>query len=284
MAYSPERENPGGTGDEELETASIPKLVGGVDSNSTLLAAALYRCGGFRSVIEVKSSRVAECAKLLENIFRVVNIALVNELKLIFEKLDVDIWDVLDAAETKPFGFKRFNPGPGVGGHCIPIDPFYLTWKAKEVGQRCEFIEISGLVNAAMPRHVVRKVQSALNDDGKAVKGSKVLLLGVAYKKNVDDLREAPSLQIWEELLDLKAEVTYFDPFLPRIPKTRQHPRLQDHHSVDFTAEVIAACDAVVLITDHDQVDYSLLERCKGSVIDTRNRLPRNANIRVVPA
>mmetsp|Transcript_7066 Transcript_7066/g.21557 ORF Transcript_7066/g.21557 Transcript_7066/m.21557 type:complete len:417 (+) Transcript_7066:143-1393(+) len=256
VAYSPERENPAGIGDEAVLTEAIPKLVGGVEKHSGTLVHALYRAGGFNTVVEVGSARIAECSKLLENIFRVVNIALVNELKLVFERLDVDIWEVLDAADTKPFGFKRFNPGPGIGGHCIPVDPFYLTWKAKEVGQHCNFIEISGRVNAAMPGHVVNKVQSALNDDCKSVKGSRILILGLAYKKNVDDMREAPALKIWELLLDLHAEVHYHDP----------------------------SHDAVVLVTDHDGVDYGILDCFSGPVIDTRNKLARDSKVRVIPA
>ncbi|KAJ8907828.1 hypothetical protein NDN08_007932 [Rhodosorus marinus] len=284
LAFSPERENPAGSGDEAVETSIIPKLVGGVDESSGVLAAALYRCGGFKNVVKVKSARIAECSKLLENSFRVVNIALVNELKLVFEKMDVDIWEVLDAAETKPFGFKRFNPGPGVGGHCIPIDPFYLTWKAKEVGQRSEFIEISGRVNASMPSRIVDKVQLALNDVGKAVKGSKVMLIGIAYKPNVDDCRESPALKIWELLLDLQAAISYHDSFIPKVPKTRTHKRLEGVESVAISEEILSQQDAVVIVTDHDNIEYDMFKRVTCPVIDTRNRLRRLKGINVVLA
>ena len=284
VAYSPEREDPG---NKEFETCTIPKLVGGVNKDSGLLAKYFYEQAGFEKAVCVSSARVAECAKLLENIYRAVNIALVNELKQVFENMDVNIWEVLDAAETKPFGFHRFNPGPGIGGHCIPVDPFYLTWKSKEVGIPCNFIELAALVNSNMPSIIVNKTQQALNEYSKSVKGSKILLLGIAYKPNVDDMREAPSLVIWEHLLDLGAKVSYYDPFLPQIGPTRKHPRLTNKQSVNLSLTTVekSGFDATVLVTDHDCFEgYEFLSGFKGPVIDTRNVIPKSLGVNIVIA
>lgn len=283
LAYSPEREDPGNV---TLQTHEIPKLLGGVDACSGALAEMLYTKGGFLNVVRVSSARVAECAKLLENTYRAVNIALVNELKMVFDSMDVNIWEVLDAAGTKPFGFQRFNPGPGIGGHCIPVDPFYLTWKAKETGAPCGFIELAALVNAKMPMVVVERLQGALNDECKSVKGSKILLLGIAYKGNVDDIREAPALVIWERLLDLGARVKYHDPFVPAVCLTRKHPRLSGEKSVGVEKGVCGdGYDAVVLVTSHkDFGDFEFLRGFEGPVIDTRNVIPGSLNITLVRA
>lgn len=284
VAYSPEREDPG---NEEFKTHMIPKLVGGVDERSGALADLLYHQGGFQKTVRVSSARVAECAKLLENTYRAVNIALVNELKQVFESMGVNVWEVLDAAASKPFGFHRFNPGPGIGGHCIPVDPFYLTWKAKETGAPCSFIELAALVNASMPGAVVAKIQLALNEDMKSVKGSKVLLLGIAYKANVDDIREAPSLEIWEKLLDMGAKVRYHDPFVPVVCRTRKHSRLSQSKSVDIGSDGIGKneFDAAVVITNHSAFDkYDILAGFTGPIVDTRNCVPKGRGLRIVSA
>lgn len=286
LAFSPEREDPG---NHSYTTSNIPKLLGGVDKRSAIAANTLYSNGGFKNTVVVSSARVAECAKLLENTYRAVNIALVNEMKQVFESMDVNIWEVLDAAETKPFGFHRFDPGPGIGGHCIPVDPFYLTWKAKETGAPCSFIELAATVNANMPEIVVGRVQAALNDDTKSVRKSRILLLGIAYKPNVDDIREAPALVIWERLLDLGADVVYFDPFVPVVCHTRKHMRLSQQHSIsqEDVSELIQAgkMDAVVLVTHHDCFSlYNFLKGFCGPVVDTRNRVPQNLGLRIVRA
>ncbi|HEY0007642.1 MAG TPA: nucleotide sugar dehydrogenase, partial [Tepidisphaeraceae bacterium] len=218
-AYSPEREDPGR---KDFNTQTIPKLVGGIDARSGELAVALYRAA-IAAVIPVQSAEVAEAAKLLENIYRAVNIALVNEMKVVLDAMDIDIWEVVDAAKTKPFGFQAFYPGPGLGGHCIPIDPFYLTWKAREVNLPTRFIELAGEINVQMPEYVVSKVQLALNDQSKAVKGSKVLVLGLAYKPDIDDVRESPSIELIEKLGHLGAKVDYHDPHVPQTHKMRHH-------------------------------------------------------------
>lgn len=283
LAYSPEREDPGNV---TLQTHEIPKLLGGVDCDSGQLAELLYKRGGFVNVVRVSSARVAECAKLLENTYRAVNIALVNELKQVFSSMDVNIWEVLDAAGTKPFGFQRFNPGPGIGGHCIPVDPFYLTWKAKETGTPCGFIELAALVNTKMPVVVVECIQGALNDACKSVKGSKILLVGIAYKGNVDDIREAPALVIWERLLELGAEVRYYDPFVPVVCPTRKHARVAGERSIGLGNSVdCGEFDAVVVITNHEVFgNFEFLKRFKGVVIDTRNAIPDTLDVNVVRA
>jgi UDP-N-acetyl-D-glucosamine dehydrogenase len=266
LAFSPEREDPGNA---SYGTATIPRVVGGVDEVSGDLAQALYDQIVPRTV-RVSSCRTAEATKLTENVFRAVNIALVNELKIVFDRMGIDVWEVLDAASTKPFGFMRFNPGPGWGGHCIPLDPFYLSWKAREYGVTPKFIELAGEVNVQMPRYVVEKLQAALNDRSKAVKGSKILALGLAYKKDIDDPRESPAFEIINQMLELGAEVSYHDPHVPRAPRMRSWPDLPPMASQPLTAEVLAGQDAVVIITDHALVDYELVARHAPLVIDTR--------------
>eukprot|EP00178_Gracilaria_changii_P027619 TRINITY_DN895_c0_g1_i1.p1 TRINITY_DN895_c0_g1~~TRINITY_DN895_c0_g1_i1.p1 ORF type:complete len:453 (-),score=42.13 TRINITY_DN895_c0_g1_i1:494-1852(-) len=281
VAFSPEREDPANA---VYKTHNIPKLVGGVDQKSSVLVEQLYKNGGFQKPVRVSSARVAECAKLLENTYRAVNIALVNELKIVFESMNVDIWEVLDAASTKPFGFQRFDPGPGIGGHCIPIDPFYLTWKAKETGAPCSFIELAAKTNARMPLRVVKRTQDALNDKRMCVNGSLILLLGIAYKPNVDDIREAPSLVIWEELLALGARVEYYDPCVPVVCHTRKHSELFMKESVSEAnlSSKIPEYDAIILITHHDRFGmYSFLSGFQGIVIDTRNRVPKQTGLHI---
>ena len=265
LAFSPEREDPGR---RDFTTKSIPKVVGGVDPISTEAAVALYAAAMDR-VVPVSSARVAESAKLLENIFRSVNIALVNELKVIFSEMDIDIWEVIEASKTKPFGFMPFYPGPGLGGHCIPLDPFYLSWKAAEHGHWARFIELAGEINTRMPSHVVSKVAQALNEDGKPLKGSKVLVLGLSYKANIDDDRESPTYEILELLREAGAEIAYCDPFFPAARKGRKHDL--GLKSVPVSAEAFAQHDAVVLSTAHDQFKNADLYRGARLVIDTRN-------------
>ncbi len=266
LAFSPEREDPGR---KDFSTRTIPKVVGGVDEAATRAAVALYG-SAMAKVVPVASARVAESTKLLENVFRSVNIALVNELKVIFDRMGIDVWEVIRAAETKPFGFMAFYPGPGLGGHCIPLDPFYLSWKAAEYGEWARFIELAGEINTRMPRYVVQKVADALNADGKPVKGSRVLVLGLAYKANVDDDRESPSYEIIELLRDAGAEVEYCDPHFPVAKKTRRHD-LSELRSVPVDAEVFGRYDAVVLATAHDAFKDGSLYRKTPLVVDTRN-------------
>jgi UDP-N-acetyl-D-glucosamine dehydrogenase len=265
LAFSPEREDPGR---KDFSTRSIPKVVGGVNAASTEAAVALYTAG-LDTVVPVASSRVAESSKLLENIFRSVNIALVNELKVILDRMGIDIWEVIAAASTKPFGFMPFYPGPGLGGHCIPLDPFYLSWKAAEHGEWARFIELAGEINTRMPRYVVDKVMHALNEDGKALKGSRVLVLGLAYKANVDDDRESPSYEILELLKELGARVDYCDPFFPRTHRTRKYDLGLE--SVPCTAEAFGAYDAVVVSTAHEQFKQAGLYQRVRLVVDSRN-------------
>ncbi|MFH1175923.1 MAG: nucleotide sugar dehydrogenase [Acidobacteriota bacterium] len=279
LAFSPEREDPG---NKEFGATTTPKVVGGVDELSGDLAQALYDQIVSRTV-RVSSARAAEATKLVENIFRAVNIALVNELKVIYDRMGIDVWEVLDAAATKPFGFMRFNPGPGWGGHCIPLDPFYLSWKAREHGISPKFIELAGDVNVAMPGYVVEKLQLALNDRGKPVKGSKVLVLGIAYKKDIDDPRESPAFEIIERLLRLGAEVSYHDPHIPRAPRMRTWPDLPPMTSRPLTPEVLAGCDAAVIVTDHSEVNYELVAAHAPLVIDSRG-VYRAARANVVKA
>jgi UDP-N-acetyl-D-glucosamine dehydrogenase len=280
LAFSPEREDPGNA---RFSTKSIPKIVGGVNQASTEVAAALYGAA-LDHVVPVSSSRVAESAKLLENVFRSVNIALVNELKTILDRMDIDVWEVIEAAKTKPFGFMPFYPGPGLGGHCIPLDPFYLSWKAAEHGEWARFIELAGEINTRMPRYVVNKTMLALNEDGKALKGSKVLVLGLAYKANVDDDRESPSYEILELLKELGAQVDYCDPHFPVAHKTRKHDL--GLRSVPCTAEVFGRYDVLVVSTAHELFKKAeLFERAK-LVVDTRNLVgplfPKGSGPRVV--
>jgi len=265
LAFSPEREDPGNA---KFSTTTIPKVVGGTDERTTRMACALYGSAIGRTV-PVSSPRVAEMAKLLENIFRSVNIALVNELKVVCERMNIDIWEVIEAASTKPFGFMPFYPGPGLGGHCIPIDPFYLTWKAAEYGLHTKFIELAGEINTAMPHYVVGKLVDALNRRGRSIKGARVLLLGVAYKKNIDDLRESPSLELMELLLEHDVRVVYNDPYIPKLPRMRKH-RLQ-YESQPLTPELLRSVDVVLVATDHDCYDYEMIVREAPLVVDSRN-------------
>jgi len=266
LAFSPEREDPG---NPHFNTATIPKVVGGYTKQCTELACALY-ASAITKVVPVKGTREAELTKLLENIFRCVNIALVNEMKLLCERMNIDLWEVIDAAKTKPFGFMPFYPGPGLGGHCIPIDPFYLTWKAREYEFNTRFIELAGEINWQMPHHVVERTMEALNDQGKALKGSKVLILGLAYKKNIDDLRESPSIRLIELFREKGAQVSYHDPYCPKMKEMRHQPRyMLEMESVPLEAAKDA--DVVVIATDHDSVDYQQLVRDAKLVVDTRN-------------
>ena len=266
LAFSPEREDPG---NRDHNTATIAKVVGGVDAASTEVAAALYEAA-IERVVTVASARAAEATKLTENIFRGVNIALVNELKVIFARMGIDIWDVLDAAATKPFGFMRFNPGPGLGGHCIPLDPFYLTWKVREYGMATRFIELSGEINRAMPEYVIERLQSALNDRKKPVNGSRVLILGLSYKKDIDDVRESPSFELIKLLLERGALVSYHDPHVPRAPSMRSWPDLPPLESQPLTPELVASVDAVLISTDHAAVDYDMVSKRAQLIVDTR--------------
>lgn len=267
VAFSPEREDPGR---KDHSTSTIPKLVGGLDEHSTRLAAMVYR-KGIADVVEVSSAEVAESAKLLENIFRAVNIALVNEMKTVLQRMDIDIWEVVRAASTKPFGFMPFYPGPGLGGHCIPIDPFYLTWKAKEVGCNTRFIELAGEVNTAMPHYVVDRVAWALNEQGKPVKGSRILVMGLSYKPDVDDTRESPSFELIQLLEERGADVEYSDPHIPITPRVRRHDLKMT--SVDLTAENLATFDCVLVSTNHAAFDYETVAKHAKLVVDTRDAM-----------
>lgn len=266
LAFSPEREDPG---NKDYGTANTPKVVGGVNAISGDLAQALYQ-QVISQTVRVSSARTAEAVKLTENIFRAVNIALVNELKVVYDRMGIDIWEVLDAAATKPFGFMRFNPGPGWGGHCIPLDPFYLSWKAREYGIAPKFVELAGEINADMPHYVVGKLQSALNERGKATRGSRILILGIAYKKDIDDARESPAFEIIKLLQDLGAVVSYHDPHLPVVGRTRRHPKQEGMISVELNEAIIQSQEAVVLVTDHSCFDYDLIGRAAPLVVDTR--------------
>jgi UDP-N-acetyl-D-glucosamine dehydrogenase len=266
LVYSPEREDPG---NRDYTTRTIPKICGGVTGACLDIGLALYG-GIIDRVVPVSSTRAAEMTKLLENIHRAVNIGLVNEMKIVADRMGIDIYEVIRAASTKPFGFVPYLPGPGLGGHCIPIDPFYLTWKAREYGVHTRFIELAGEVNSSMPDYVVGKVVAALNRDGKPANGSKVLVLGIAYKKNVDDMRESPSLVLIEKLKALGAEVDYSDPFIPAIPKLRAHDFCMS--STPLTGAALSIYDCILLATDHDRFDYAEIERYAKLIVDTRGR------------
>jgi len=266
LAFSPEREDPG---NPNFSAERIPKVVGGIEPRSTELAVALYSHAVVQ-VIPVASAEVAEACKILENTYRAVNIAMVNELKVLFQRLGIDIWEVIDAAKTKPFGFQAFYPGPGLGGHCIPIDPFYLSWLARRHGMTTRFIELAGEINTSMPEYVIRRVIDALNEHGKPLKGSKVCILGMAYKKDVDDPRESPSFALMEMLLAGGAIVTYNDPHIPKLPKMR-HFRVPEMTSSELTAEFLASQDCVLIATDHSAYDYDFIVRHAPLVVDTRN-------------
>ena len=272
LAYSPEREDPGRP---DYNTATIPKLVGGVDEVSTDLAVAMYR-SLVSEVHRVSTAEVAEAAKLLENIYRAVNIAMVNELKTLLADMKIDIWEVIEAASTKPFGYQAFYPGPGLGGHCIPIDPFYLTWKAKAIGRNTKFIELAGEINAQMPVYVVSQVISALNARGRALKGAKVLIIGIAYKRDIDDVRESPAAEIIELLWAGGAKVAYHDPLVPTFPDMRAHDI--DLSTSPLTEQTLKDHDCVLIVTDHTSVDYEKIGKYAPLVVDTRNAMSRVPN------
>jgi len=264
LVYSPEREDPANS---SFTTSTIPKVCGGSTDSCLQAGIALYE-QVIDKVVPVSSTKAAEMTKLLENIYRAVNIGLVNELKIVADRMGIDIWEVINAAATKPFGFTPFYPGPGLGGHCIPIDPFYLTWKAREYGLHTRFIELAGEVNTAMPEWVIGKIMDALNDKGKALNGSQVLVLGIAYKKNVDDMRESPSVELMALLKKKGAEVLYADPFVPKFPAMRKYTF--DLASTPLTPEVVAQADCVLVATDHDDFDNQMIGAHAQLIVDTR--------------
>lgn len=267
LAYSPEREDPA---NKDFKTSTIPKVVGGYTRDCLKIAKALYDSIIIKTV-PVSSTRAAEATKLLENIYRAVNIALVNEMKVLFDKMGIDVWEVIEASKTKPFGFQAFYPGPGLGGHCIPIDPFYLTWKAREYGFRTRFIELAGEINTSMPRHVVSKVVDALNEKGKSIKGAKILILGLAYKKDVDDIRESPSLELIELLKDKGAKVDYNDPHVPKTHKMRRYDLKMS--SIPLTEKNLKKYDCILISTNHSAYDYGFIARHSRLIVDTRNAM-----------
>jgi UDP-N-acetyl-D-glucosamine dehydrogenase len=267
LAFSPEREDPG---NPNFQASTIPKVVGGFDDRSTDLACAMYGHAVVR-IVKVSSLEVAEACKILENTYRAVNIALVNELKVLYDKIGIDVWEVIEAAKTKPFGFQAFYPGPGLGGHCIPIDPFYLTWLARKHGEQTRFIELAGEVNAHMPQYVVNRLADFLNERRKPINGSRIAILGVAYKKDVDDARESPSFELMRLLLARGAEVTYNDPFLPVLPRTRHYPDLLTFASQPLTSSYLSSQDCVLIATDHSAYDYDFIVEHSALVLDTRN-------------
>lgn len=270
LLFSPEREDPG---NQHFTTRTTPKVVGGATPACLEIGEALYG-SVIHKVVPVSSTRAAELTKLLENIYRAVNIGLVNEMKMVADKMGIDIWEVIDAAATKPFGFTPFYPGPGWGGHCIPIDPFYLTWKAREYGLNTHFIERAGEINTRMPEWVVEKMSNALNERGKCLKGAKVLVAGIAYKKNIDDMRESPAVKLMEILRDKGAEISYVDPYVPVFPKMREHKF--DLKSVEVSREVLENMDCVLIATDHDVFNYDFIRTNSELVIDTRGRYRGN--------
>ncbi len=270
LAFSPEREDPG---NPNYHTATIPKVVGGDGEDASKVAEAFYS-HVVAKVVPVSSCEVAEAVKLTENIFRSVNIALVNELKVIYDRMGINVWEVIDAAKTKPFGYMPFYPGPGLGGHCIPIDPFYLTWKAREYGVPTRFIELAGEINTQAPYFVIEKLVSALSQHKKkAINGARILMLGIAYKKNVEDTRESPSFVLLEELETRGAKVDFYDPFVPVIPHMREHASMAGRRSVTFDPSAFGEYDAVLVCTDHDNVDYAAIAKACDLVIDTRNAM-----------
>ena len=269
VAYSPEREDPG---NPNFNTAKIPKVVGGHGEDALQLAQALYDTAIVQTV-PVSDTKTAEAVKITENVFRAVNIALVNELKVVYAKMGIDVHEVLDAADTKPFGFMKFTPGPGLGGHCIPIDPFYLTWKAREFQENTRFIELAGEINTHMPQYVVEQTSKALNTHKKAVNGSKILLVGLAYKPNVDDMRESPTFELFHLLEELGADIAYYDPYIPTIPPTREHAHYTGKQSIEWNQETVAGFDAVLISTDHSDIDYAQLAEWSDCIIDTRNAM-----------
>jgi UDP-N-acetyl-D-glucosamine dehydrogenase len=281
IVYSPEREDPG---NPKFSATNIPKVVGGLTPACLAAGVALYQAA-FDTVVPVSSCKVAELSKLLENIYRSVNIGLVNELKIVADAMGIDIWEVIRAAATKPFGFTPFYPGPGLGGHCIPIDPFYLTWKAREFGVHTRFIELAGQINRSMPEYVVHRTMVALNGQGKAVKGSRVLLLGLAYKADVDDMRESPTFELLDRFAALGAELSYYDPHIPEIGPTREHAHWQGMRSVDWSERTIRSHDCAVIATHHQAYDLSQLAAWAPLIIDTRNAMAHlQGNATVVKA
>lgn len=280
LAYSPEREDPGR---KDRTTAAIPKVVGGVDTISGELARDLY-AAAVREVVLVDSAEIAEASKLLENIYRAVNIALVNEMKVVLGAMGIDVWKVIEASKTKPFGFQAFYPGPGLGGHCIPIDPYYLTWKARGVGMNTRFIELAGEVNRSMPGHVIETLARALNERGKPVKGARVLVLGLAYKPNVDDTRESPSFELIWRLRELGADVAYNDPHIPDMPSKRDYDLSMS--SVQLTPETLESSDCVLIATDHDAYDWDEIARHASLIVDARGacRYLQGPRDHIVPA
>ena len=267
VAYSPEREDPGG---KSHSTVTTPKLVGGVDPASTDLAAAVYQAG-VETIVKVASAEIAEAAKILENVFRSVNIAMINELKMLFDEMNIDVWEVIKAASTKPFGFMPFYPGPGLGGHCIPIDPFYLAWKAREHNKVTRFIELAGEINRQMPEYVLSRITSALNDDKKAVNGSNIIIIGLAYKANVDDTRETPAAELIELLTKSGARVSYHDPLVPVFPRKRDYSFTME--SIELNKATLDVADCVVIVTNHEVIDYNQIGAYSRLVVDTRNAM-----------
>ncbi|SCX09272.1 UDP-N-acetyl-D-glucosamine 6-dehydrogenase [Agrobacterium sp. DSM 25558] len=268
LGFSPEREDPG---NRDFQTSTIPKVVAGEGPDAAELMTAFYG-SVVKTVVPVSTNATAEAVKITENVFRAVNIALVNELKVVYEAMGIDIWEVIDAAKTKPFGYMPFYPGPGLGGHCIPIDPFYLTWKSREYELPTRFIELAGQINTGMPRHIVSRLAEALDiHRGKALSRSKVLIVGLAYKKNVPDIRESPSLKLIELILERSGQPSYFDPYVAEIPRTREYIDLLGMQSVKWDQQTISAFDAVLVATDHDNIDYKSLSEWSPLIIDTRN-------------
>lgn len=269
VAYSPEREDPGNT---QFNTARIPKVVGGHGEEALELACELYNTA-IVETIPVSDTKTAEAVKLTENIFRSVNIALVNELKIVYKEMGIDVHEVLDAAETKPFGFMKFTPGPGLGGHCIPIDPFYLTWKARQFEQNTRFIELAGEINTEMPKYVVRRTLEALNSHKKAVNGSKILIIGIAYKPDVDDDRESPSYKLMDLFHAMGAHISYYDPFVPVIKESREHSHWAGVKSIEWKKEIVENFDVVVISTNHKEINYIQLADWNDLIVDTRNAM-----------
>jgi UDP-N-acetyl-D-glucosamine dehydrogenase len=272
LAYSPEREDPG---NRQFSAAAIPKVVG-ADDEAARLAAGEFYGSVFSTIVSVSSTATAEAAKLTENIFRAVNIALVNELKTIFAEMGIDVWEVIEAAKSKPFGFMPFYPGPGLGGHCIPIDPYYLSWKAREYGVAARFIELAGEINTAMPIHVVEAISMALSNRlAKSLNKANVLLLGLAYKKNIDDIRESPAFRVMSLLHSRGALVKFYDPYVSIIPVTREYAEFAGQQTIEFSQESLVQFDCAVVVTDHDDVDYAMIERYLPIIVDTRNIFTR---------
>lgn len=273
LIYSPEREDPG---NKKYSTASIPKIIGGITPICREIGIELYS-KIIEKLVPVSSTRAAEITKLLENIHRAVNIGLMNELKILSDKMDIDLYEIIDAASTKPFGFTPYYPGPGLGGHCIPIDPFYLTWKAREYGMNTKFIELAGEINASMPQYVIEKIFNLLNERSKSIKNSKILVLGLSYKKNIDDIRESPSLEIIYNLLKRGAIVKYNDPFVPKLQKVRKYDL--DIENINLTEKTLRSFDCVLLLTDHDEFPYELIKNNSNLILDTRGRFNLSDNI-----